>query len=157
MMLALLGFVWEAQPPSPGPPDPSISQDLGSGGGGRKKYKKAAPDFWDVRERYLRRYAPKLQEAIKDVEVIGKSNETSKQDNDKLEGNRAGGGVSPMVHAMLLGQALQANLSRASVAQSAVELREHLQRASQLALDIEQIKMQYSNRAMALLLLDANW
>jgi len=105
-----------------------------------------------LRERYLRRFAPKP--AAIDVSLpIEEIKQTIPQEPVILSGDRAGGqGYDPT---LLLQQALQAALLLAAHSQDAAQLRDAMQRASQLQLDISKIQQQNHNRAIALLLLDA--
>jgi hypothetical protein len=109
-----------------------------------------------VRERYLRRFAPPLEKAIEDIHVIAKSNETGKSPTSKMDGLARGEGAPLDGGLLLLQQALSAALNRAKAATDAAVLRDAMQRSAALALDIQQVKQQNYNRAIAILLLNAD-
>ena len=162
-MLALWEYFWvdtdwTGAAPTPTPtPTPTPVPSTSAGGGGKKKhrpYERVGEDFWILRERYLRRFAPK-PEPMAPAEPIEEIKEILPQEDVILSGDRAGGGVAPDGRLLLLQQALQAAIAHAHKAQSAAQLQYAMQRAQQLQLDISKLQQQNYSRAIALLLLDA--
>lgn len=145
-MLANWFFFWTesdwtgvAPTPSPTPTDEGRS-DAG-GGHKKRRYERLGEDFWNVRERYLRRFVePAIKQAAQ--EVPHQEPQASPQTND-------GEGA-----VILLRQAMEAALNRARNAQTFDELQDAAQRSLALSIDIANIKNQYYNRAIAILLLD---
>lgn len=160
-MLGIWMYSWTesdwtgVQPPTPSPPPAALEGVLANAGGGKKQrsYERLGEGFWMLRERYLRRFLPKEPEVIKSVPATAKQYETKPTDVSKLEGPAPGevdGGL------LLLQQALHAAHNRARAAENAAVLRDAMQRAQQLQLDISKIQQQNYSRAIALLLLDAD-
>lgn len=155
-MLALWEFFWtEADwtgaPPAP-TPAPATVQAESRGGGHKRENDRLGSDYWDVRERYLRRFAKPLVEAISKSVEVEEDNSTRSIEGEKLD-------IRPRAeidsHLLLRQQALVAALQAAYTAQTQTALRDAMQRATQLHLDISNLQQQHYNRAIALLLLDA--
>jgi hypothetical protein len=143
----LLALRWEGTDT----PATTTTQDPGAGGGKKKnEYIGPDPDFWDVRERYLRRFVkPQVIKALPALErpqpvpaPIPPVQYTPLEDT-----------ATPFI---LQQQALAAALQRAVSAQNAAELQQAAQRAYKIALDIQKIHQQYYERAIAILLLDVS-
>lgn len=139
---------WVTGTPAPAPaPVPAPSS---GGSGGRKKRKPYTPaddHFWQVRERYLRRFLP--MEPIASPTPIVEINLPVNDVADTLVAPAAGGGPD-----ILLLQALHAAQQRAATANNAAELRDATMRSRKLLLDISKIRQQHYSRAIALLLFD---
>lgn len=158
-MLALWFDFWSwGAAPSPPPPPPAPAPDAASsnagGGKRRREYVSPHPDFWDVRERYLRRFLHPLEESIEQPAPIETSDSTTTEPDDILtpatgRGERA----SPLAE---LRFEFDMAALRARQARDALELQQAVLRANALALDISKTKQQYFNRAIALLLLDVS-
>lgn len=156
-MLALLEYFWTETDwtgsPAPAPsPTPSPSESpVGKGSGASRKRAYVSPDgdFWDVRERYLRRLHGTLPNPIAHTDSIETLNLSPATGTDNIEPPPADMGMA------LRRQALSAALSRAESAANRVELRSAAARVQAIALDISKIQQQYDDRAIALLLLDA--
>lgn len=167
-MLALWEFFWTRADWVPGPPpvipppvvDVAVPTSKGSGASRHKvrgDYTAADSDFWQLRERYLRRHLPQLDTLAGPLDVavpideqaaIEKSNLPVVAPVSTVEGPAPGGAV------ISLQQQLSSALHAARTANNAVQLRTAIAVATQLALDISDKRTQYYNRAIALLLLD---
>ena len=152
-MLALWGFFWEGTDWSGiAPPAPAPTPQESRGGGHKKENDRLGVDYWDARERYLRRFAEPL---IKEVAPVENTNSPEPEEVDKLA-DTAPGRVDYDNSALLLyQQAMAAALQAAYAAQNAQHLQDAVQRANALSLDIARIKQQHYNRAIAVLLLNA--
>lgn len=154
-MLALWEFNWTVSDwtgvaPTPAPAVPEMAQGGGARGRQRIPYSRADDDFWEVRERYLRRFAKKYKESMAPAEPIESIDSTPTPEVSNID--RPAGGRDA---AILLQQAMDAALARAEHAADAIELRDAMQRVNSLYLDISHIHQQNYNRAIVLLLLDA--
>lgn len=147
-MLALWEYFWDDTDWTGGPPAPSPAPAPvpSGGGGGHKKrrnqeYQPLPSDFWDVRERYLRRFVePLAKDTPRPTPAPVKTTVAEIIPDD-----------GPL---LLMQQALAAALQRARAAQTDAELRDATKRAYALALDISNFHQQYYNRAIGILLLD---
>ena len=145
----LLALQWEGT--TTPTPTPTTTQDPGAGGGKKKNhYIGPDPDFWDVRERYLRRFVkPAVLAAIPAL-----------RQPDPVPVPYVAPTYAPLEDTetpfILQQQALAAALQRAVNAQNATELQDAGQRAQKIALDIQKIHQQYYERAIAILLLDVS-
>ena len=153
-MLALLEYFWDwggAPSPSPSPspsPAPTPAPDTaGARGRQKRKYIQAPNDFWEVRERYIRRFVEKARKTIfNEVPLLPVEEETARQDEPDV--------MSQPSETLLLRQAFDVAARRAQNAQTISELRTISDRLRSLALDISKIEQQNYDRAIALLLLD---
>lgn len=160
-MLALWMYQWDetewvAAPPAPAPAPVEAPRSNAGGGKRRNDYIGPSPDFWEVRERYLRRY----EKAISEASVIAKNNFPSQEPHDNLSGDRAGGIPSAdtandlQAVLELMRFELEVARARARQARNATELQEAMRAAMTLALDIRKIEQQYYDRAISILLLN---
>lgn len=159
-MLALWMYQWDeaewtAASPAPAPaPAAEASRSNAGGGKRRNDYVGPSPDFWEVRERYLRRY----EKVIERTQVIAKSNFPAQETSDNLSGDRAGGQppATTDLQAVLELMRFELEVARAKAqhAKNATELQEAMRAAVTLALDIRKIEQQYYDRAISVLLLD---
>lgn len=136
MSLGLWEFFWDSADwiaATPAPVAPTASRS--NSGGGHRKYESAPGDFWDVRERYLRRF-------LEPIEKTAPLPSPSVSEE------------APVAPTIVREQALQAAIGAARNAQTVAVLQDAVRRANELALDISNIQHQYYSRAITLLLLD---
>lgn len=118
-------------------------------GGGR-----ASGDYWDVRERYLRRFVRPLAPTASDSLSSSVAPFLPVADDSQilLTPDQSIGGAPPSQEALLR---LNTAIAAAQQAQSMPELRAASRRLAQIMLDIAALEVQYSDEAIVLLLLDA--
>jgi hypothetical protein len=157
-MLALWEYFWNAPDWVPGPPPPvTVPPTNDSQGSSRGKYFRPPVDpwlertshdqeYWDLRERYLRRFMEPALKAERVQEVKIRESSPIKYHEDKLSAGQT--------HLALLQQARDAVVSRARIAATETELRNEVARVIKLTLDISNLRIQYYERAAIILLLD---
>lgn len=117
---------------------------------GIEEYRGAPKDYWDVRERYLRRFMEpvlKAEAALKEQvahEIQIRESEPIREDQVK-EGQS---------HLRLLQQARDAVVERARTASNLADAQKEVARVIKLTLDISALRVQYYERAVIILLLD---
>lgn len=167
----LLALCWHDEPATPAPddffglllalrwdgtdapvepePEPEVVAEgrSNAGGGGPLLYTGPDPDFWDVRERYLRRY----EKVVSNVEPIAKSDFTPVVKGDNLIGSAGGMPGGPLA---VLQMELAAQRQQARKAVDSAQLQQSMRQAAAIALDIRKIHQQYYDQAISILLLD---
>lgn len=110
---------------------------------GIEEYRGAPQDYWDVRERYLRRFMePVLKQEAHEIQI--RESEPIREDQVK-EGQS---------HLRMLQQARDAVVERARQSTNLADVQKEVARVIKLTLDISALRVQYYERAVIILLLD---
>lgn len=111
---------------------------------GIEDYRGAPQDYWDVRERYLRRFMePVLKQEAHEIQI--RESEPIREDLSVQKGQS---------HLRMLQQARDAVVERARQATDLDILQKEVARVIKLTLDISALRVQYYERAVIILLLD---
>lgn len=154
-MLGVWMYFWNQASWLPAPPPVTTPAAQSQGGSkfkghyrpkpdyGIEEYRGAPQDYWDVRERYLRRFMePVLKQEAQQIQI--RESEPIKEDQVK-EGQS---------HLRLLQQARDAVVERARTASNLADVQKEVARVIKLTLDISALRVQYYERAAIILLLD---
>lgn len=160
-MLANWMFFWNSADWVQAPPPPVVNTNPESWGSKSKERNipgwkvdpwletdRASQDYWDVRERYIRRYmTPVLEkEAVQEVKIRQSRPIKENEGNPEVTAGQS--------HLQLLQQARDAVVERARTATNVEALQREVQRVIKLTLDISALRVQYYERAVIILLLD---